>query len=304
MRWKLAMFSWTLAFAASVATSYAHAALQVFACEPEWAALTQELGGTNVEVFTATSALQDPHRIEAKPSLIAKMRRADLVVCTGAELEIGWLPMLQRQAGNNKVLDGSPGLFMATDVVDTLDVPDHVDRSMGDVHAAGNPHVHLDPRRVAVIAQSLSARLAQVDASNAADYKKRGDDFTQRWNQAIERWQQQARPLKGVRAVTHHQDFRYLFDWLGIESAGTLEAKPGVPPGAGYLAELKTKLEANPAKMVLRAAYQDERPAQWLAERANLRLVVLPYTVGGDAQPSNLFALYDLTVQRLLQGAQ
>src|SRR3954464_926539 len=160
-----------LAMAAVIAfASPAHAALRVFACEPEWGALAQELGGNLVDVSVATSALQDPHQIQAKPSLIAKARNADLVVCTGAELEIGWLPVLLQQSGNAKIQAGQSGNFAAADFVRKLDVPTQVDRSQGDVHAAGNPHIQLDPRNIALVATALTARLQQLDAANAAAY--------------------------------------------------------------------------------------------------------------------------------------
>jgi zinc/manganese transport system substrate-binding protein len=172
----------------------AHAALRIFACEPEWGALAQELGGNLVEVSVATSALQDPHQIQAKPSLIARARNADLVICTGAELEIGWLPMLLQQSGNAKVQAGQPGHFAAADFVRKLDVPGQLDRSQGDVHAAGNPHIQTDPRNIAQVAVALSARLQQVDPAHASEYAKAQADFSQRWQQAIGRWAAQAAP--------------------------------------------------------------------------------------------------------------
>src|SRR5450755_1566458 len=148
----------------------AQAALRVFACEPEWGALVQELGGGNVDVSVATNALQDPHQIQAKPSLISRARNADLVACTGAELEIGWLPVLLQQSGNAKVQPGQPGNFAAADFVRKLDVPAQLDRAQGDVHAAGNPHIQTDPRNIALVANALGARLQQLDPPHAADY--------------------------------------------------------------------------------------------------------------------------------------
>jgi len=162
----------------SLGAPQAHA-LNVFACEPEWGSLLHELAGDAVQVDVGTSALQDVHVIEAKPSLIAKVRRADLIVCTGAELEIGWLPQLIRQAGNPKVASGA-GYFLASDQISTLEKPSSLDRSEGDIHAQGNPHFQLDPYRVLAIAKALTARLAQLDSAHAADYSKRLDDFSTR----------------------------------------------------------------------------------------------------------------------------
>src|SRR3569832_1825703 len=157
-------------------STQAHAALRVFACEPEWGALTQALGGNLVDVTVATTALQDPHQIQAKPSLIARMRNADLVVCTGAELEIGWLPVLLQQSGNDRVQPGQPGNFEAARNVRMLEIPASGDRSQGDVHAAGNPHIQTAPRNIAAVATALGARLAQIDAAHAGEYQQRTAD--------------------------------------------------------------------------------------------------------------------------------
>jgi len=276
--------------------------INVFACEPEWAALTRELAGDHAKITTATTAHQDPHHIQARPSLIARLRRADLAVCTGAQLEIGWLPMLQRQSGNEAVQNGKPGLFEAAMQVDRLEVPTSVDRAMGDVHPAGNPHVQMDPRRMATIATALTARLKEIDPDHAADYEARGADFTKRWQEALTRWDAKAQPLKGVRVVVHHKGWAYLFDWLGLQEAGTLEAKPGVPPSAGHLAELKNQLSAKPAKMVIYAAYQEDRAANWLAHQTGMPAVKLPFTVGGTDGAKDLFGLYDDTINRMLKA--
>lgn len=149
----------------------AQAAVKIFACEPEWGALAQELGGNLVDVTVATTALQDPHHIQARPSLIARARNADLVVCTGAELEIGWLPILLQQSGNAKVQAGQPGNFAAADHVRKLEIPGQIDRSQGDVHATGNPHIHTDPRNIAKVATALGLRLAQIDPGHASQYE-------------------------------------------------------------------------------------------------------------------------------------
>jgi zinc/manganese transport system substrate-binding protein len=285
---------------AAVLRPAAAADLNVFACEPEWAALTKELAGDHADITTATTARQDPHHIQARPSLIAKLRRANLAVCTGAGLEIGWLPMLQRQSGNAAVQNGRPGLFEAAMQVERLEVPGSVDRAMGDIHPEGNPHVQMDPRRIASIAAALTARLKQIDPAHAADYATRGAEFARRWQAAIARWEEAARPLRGVRVVVHHKSWAYLFDWLGIEEAGQLEPKPGVPPSAGHLAELKAELAARPAKMVIYAAYQEDRAADWLARETGIPAVELPFTVGGTAGAGDLFGLYDDTINRML----
>jgi zinc/manganese transport system substrate-binding protein len=282
----------------------ANAALKVLATTADWGALVTELGGEQVSVYTATTAFQDVHRVDAKPSLIARTRTADLVVATGAELEIGWLPVLLQESGNANIQPGSPGYFEAASAVRLIDVPSAVDRSMGDIHPLGNPHIQLDPHNIALIAQALSARLAQVDGKNADYYAKRGADFQARWAQAITRWESEAAPLKGVGLVVIHKDQRYLTNWLGINEIAAIEPKPGVPPSAGYLAELVTKLAATPPKMILRNAYNDSKAADWLAERVHAPVVLLPFSVGGTPEAKDLFGLFDDTVNKLLAAAR
>ncbi len=281
----------------------AHAALRVFACEPEWGALAQELGGPLVEVSVATNALQDPHQIQAKPSLIARARNADLVVCTGAELEIGWLPVLLQQSGNAKVQPGQPGNFAAADFVRKLDVPTALDRSQGDVHAAGNPHIQTDPRVLADVAVALATRLQQVDPGQAAQYAQRQADFARRWQQAMTRWAAQAAPLRGAAVVSQHKAFVYLYDWLGLKEVAVLEPKPGVEPTPAHLQEVLTTLKATPARMVLYAAYQDARPSEWLSRNAGIPAVKIPFTVGGTEAAKDLFGLFDDTVARLVAAS-
>ena len=298
------LFSALIGAAFALIALPSHAALNVLACEPEWAALATELGGDKVKVSSATTALQDPHRIEARPSLIARTRNADLLACTGLELEVGWLPILLQQSGNPKIAPGQPGYFEAGNYVQRLEVPSRVDRSEGDVHAAGNPHIQQDPRNIAQVADALVKRLSEIDPANAAYYQARHKDFAARWNAAMTKWAQQAAPLKGVAIVEHHKNMEYLIHWLGLRQVGTLEPKPGVEPSAAHLSGLLNQLQHQPAKMVIRAAYQDGRASQWLSEHAHIPAVVLPFTVGGDDKAKDLFSVFDDTVQRLLEAAK
>jgi len=279
-------------------------ALNVLTCEPEWAALVSEIGGDKVKVSSATTALQDPHQIQARPSLISRTRNADLLVCTGLELEVGWLPIMLQQSGNGRIAPGQPGFLEAGRFVPRLDIPTRVDRSEGDVHAAGNPHIQQDPRNIARVAEVLVQRMSQIDAADAGYYQARYKDFAARWNGAMRKWEQQAAPLKGMAVVEHHKNMEYLMNWLGMHSVGTLEPKPGVEPSAAHLSQLVAQLQSRPAKMVLRAAYQDSRASEWLAEHAHIPAVMLPFTVGGDDKAKDLFSLFDDTVQRLLEGGK
>ncbi|MBS1185252.1 MAG: zinc/manganese transport system substrate-binding protein [Proteobacteria bacterium] len=243
----------------------AHAALNVFACEPEWGALARE--------------------------------------CSGADLEAGWLPVLLREAGNARVQPGLPGLFEATRFVALLEKPASLDRSQGDLHAAGNPHIHTDPRNLAKVGAALAARMAELDPSSAAVYQARWKDFSTRWDAAIARWQVRAAPLRGLPVAVQHKSFSYLLAWLGMKEVVTLEPKPGVEPSVSHLARVAAQLQATPARAVLRAGYQSPRPANWLAERTGIPALALPYTVGGNDRAQDLFGLFDDTLDQLLKLA-
>jgi zinc/manganese transport system substrate-binding protein len=293
----------TLLTAAALASNPTQAKLRVFACEPEWASMLAELAGDKVDVDVATNALQDVHQIEAKPSLIAKLRSADLAVCDGAELEIGWLPKLIQQSGNQKVASG-PGSFMAASQIVTLEKPTALSRANGDVHPEGNPHVQMDPYRMLAIAKALSARLAQLDPGNAAIYQQRLADFSTRWSAATKRWEAKAAPLKGRNVVVHHNSWIYLTNWLGMHQIGALEPKPGVPPTSAHLASLIDTTKSSNTLAIIRAAYQDPKASEWLADHTGVPAVSLPFTVGGDAQAKDLFGLYDSTIDKLLGAAK
>ncbi len=272
----------------------------VFACEPEWAALAQELGGAQLTVFSATTAFQDHHRIEPRPSLIARIRNADLLICTGAEVEVGWLPILLTQSGNSRIQPGTPGYLETSQYVAKIEIPRVIDRALGDMHPAGNPHIHLDPRNVAKIADVLYSRLAELDHANAEIYRKRFESFRQRWQTAIKRWEEQGAPLRNVPLVVYHKDHSYLIRWLGMREVGTLEPKPGIPPTPTHLAELVGRMKRDPADVIVYSPYQNSKAVEFLSERTSIPKVMLPFTVGGTDKAKDLFGLFDDTIERLL----
>ncbi|TDY03971.1 metal ABC transporter substrate-binding protein [Thiohalophilus thiocyanatoxydans] len=284
----------------SVMAGQGVAKVDILACEPEWAALAEELGRDRVSVVSATTAYQDPHHIEARPSLIARARNADLVTCTGAELEVGWLPLLLRQSGNTRIQQGKPGYFLASEQVPLLETLEKVDRSMGDIHAAGNPHVHLDPYRLLDIAEALTQRLKTIDESNRQYYQDNFDRFADQWQAAIKEWERKAEELRGKKAIVQHRSWSYLLTWLGIDVLADLEPRPGLPPTSGHLAKLLETTEKTPPDFILIASYQNDRGAQWLARRSEAPLVSLPYTVGGNERAQDLFSLYNNTLELLL----
>ena len=283
-----------------LAASGAQAAIHVFACEPEWAALAGEIGGDNIVASSATNALQDPHYIQARPSLIARMRKADLLICSGSDLEAGWLPLLLRKGNNPKVQPGKPGYLMASQYVKRLEIPLVLDRAQGDLHAQGNPHIQTDPRNFTIVARVIAQRLQQIDAANAASYQQGLVAFETKWSEAVAKWQRQGAPLRGTKVVLHHKSWVYLNHWLGLVEVATLESKPGVPPSAAHLNELLVQLKATPAALIIRTPYQDAKPSDWLSKRTGIPNAALPFTVGGDPDATDLYSLFDVTIAILL----
>jgi len=293
----------TLLIAAMLAIAApVQAALGVFTCEPEWDALVRELAGSRASVFVATTALQDVHRIQARPSLIARARTADLLVCTGADLEVGWLPMVLSQSGNDKVQQGKPGNLMVADFVPKIEVPVVIDRALGDVHPQGNPHIQFGPRQIRLAAEEITRRLIRIDPAGAAEYQSRLEAFTNRWTTATERWTTMGAPLRGVGVIQHHKNFSYLFEFLGMKEVGALEPKPGVEPTSQHLGDLISNQKSQPARLIVRSSYHSPAASEWLSERLSMPAIMLPATVGGTDAARDLFGLYDDAIQRMLDA--
>lgn len=290
---------WFRVLLLSLCSNTVYAQLNIFACEPEWASLTRILAGNAAKVYSATTAQQDPHHIQARPSLIAKVRRAELLVCTGAELELGWLPLLLRKSGNGNIQPNQPGYFMATDQVSLLEKPTVLDRSLGDIHVAGNPHIHLDPYRIQRVAKALTATLIKIDPTNNLHYQKNLQSFTLEWQQAISRWERQTQVLRGKRIVVSHNSWIYLESWLGLERVATLEPKPGIPPSSKHLGRVLIRLKQSPANMILYADYQNDKPAGWLSQKTGLPVVGLPFS---PADKENLIQWFDRLLNQLLSA--
>lgn len=276
----------------------------LFACEPEWAALTRVLLPA-ARVHVATHAQQDPHHIEARPALIAQLRSADAAICTGASLEAGWLPTLQQRAGNARVQEGAPGLFYAAAATTLIDArPDAVAHPFaGDVHAEGNPHVHADPRRMLEIARAWSARLQQIYPAQQAAIAQRHEAFQAQWRARIAAWEQRAAPLRGAQVAAQHASFGYLWAWLGVRQVADLEPKPGLSPTPGHLQRLLEQLRPQPPLAIVVSSYQDPRAARWLAQQLGGRVPVvqLPATVDDPEAPDALARWFDQLLDALVR---
>ena len=274
--------------------------LNVFACAPEWGALAKDIGGEEVEVFIASKASQDIHHLRAKPSFLAKMRKAELVFCTGASLESGWLPVLLQKAGSSKVQHGQIGLLLASEYVERLEIPDSVDRSMGDVHSEGNPHIHLNPHNLILIANELTKRLSLLSPTKEKLFLSNFEIFKKNWQESIEKWEQLAQPLRNKNVVVYHQNWIYLLNWLDLNRIITLEPVPGIPPRVSHLETVLASVKNHDIKAILLTPYQQNNAAAWLSEHADIPVTTLPYTVGGSKKANDLESLFDEIVQILL----
>ena len=277
----------------------ADAQVRILACEPEWAALAEEIGGEDVTVHSATHGRQDAHYIRARPSLIAKVRRAKILLCSGADLEVGWLPVLLERGGGRIVQPGQPGHIMAADHVEVLERPAVVDRSLGDVHPGGNPHVHLDPRNMAILAEVLTERLERIDPERAEAYRQRLASFKARWADAMAGWRERVAALSGMKVIVHHKAWVYLLLWAELDRIAALERVSGVPPTASHLVEVLEQVRNSGAKAILRAPFDPEDASEWLSGKTGIPVVELPFTVGGRPEAADLFSLFDSTLALL-----
>ena len=282
-------------------SSYASDQINIFACEPEWKSLAEEIGGDKVKAITATHAKQDPHHIRARPSLIAKIRRADLIFCSGAGLEVGWMPILLQKA-NSKVQPGKLGYLVASNYTPVIDIPEKVDRSHGDVHPEGNPHVHLNPNNILLVAKELNKRLAVIDSINKNYYQENYNNFINKWNKSILLWEKNIESFEGKRIIIHHKSFDYLFHWMKLDEVASLEVKPGIPPTASHLKNILRDINNNPADIIVLSPYDPSEGALWLSKQTKIPVVTLPYTIGGNEESINLFALFDSSIKIIQNG--
>lgn len=276
-----------LAFFALLLLPLASAAeVRVVASIPALGALAKEVVGTQGTVEVLAPPTQDPHFVDGKPTLILRLNRADLLIHAGGSLEVGWLPTLLTGARNGDIQPGKLGNLDASTLGGPLlDVPKRLDRSLGDVHPGGNPHVWFDPRRARKIAKGIAERLATLDPERAAAYRANARAFDERLAQAIATWEEKMRPHRGKAFVSYHKSLNYLADWLGLREFGTIEPLPGISPSPAHLASLiQSMREATPTPIVVTERWYNQRTARTVAEKAGARLVVLPGDVGSTKE--------------------
>ena len=287
-----------------IVPSAAQAKINIFACEPEWAALAKELTGDAAVITSAADAQQDPAKVTVSDQLVAAIRKANLVFCSGEGMESGWLPALLAKTPNPSIQIGNSGNLMAADYVIPLDLPSGLstDTSSDDAHAdenvGGNPNVHLNPHNIMLVAEELQKRLSEIDPDNRALYDTRYNAFFDHWQDAMDRWEQQSAGLFGLTVATEDDSWAYLIDWLGLVNVGSVEAN-GAHPTAAQLKDLASEMKRRSARVILRTPFGSDSATKQLASETGARILVLPYTVGGDKDSDDLFALFDRTLSLL-----
>jgi zinc/manganese transport system substrate-binding protein len=281
----------------------AEAALNVWACVPEWAVLAKAIGGDAVEVEAAIAAVDSPEMVRPTPALIADLQAANLLVCTGAGLEEEWLDSVLEVAANPAVMPGQPGYFLASDFVTLIEDEAHAGREgEGEEHAAGNPHIHGDPGNVIKVAAQLARRMIELDPENEAVYSENARAFIRDLGAVKKELEELAAPLRGVNIFVQHDHSRYLLTWLGINSVATLEPEHLVTAGPAFLADIIASAPSANAKFIIYAVFDDPSPSQFVGEKTGLPIVMLPYTVGGTEAAGDYPGFYRDSIERLLDG--
>ena len=283
------------------------ATAQIFACEPEWGSLAKEIVGNKAKVVVAINEFENPHFAQAQPYLLSDIRKADIVFCSGADLEVKWLPALLANVNKKDIKVGGSGYLMASDYVKKLATPENADNdlqnsSTKNIHPLGNPHIHLNPNNIPPIATEFLTRILAIDPSNAKFYQKNYDDFITRWNLAVVGWEFKAKDLKNMKIIVVHNQWDYLADWLDLKIVGNIEEKPGtIPPTSQYLLQVLKQFRVNSAELMIYSPFEDAKSVFWFSDRAMIKAIVLPYTVVSvDSPTQNLFGMFDEIIKRLV----
>lgn len=280
----------------------ASAQIRVVATTPDLASVAREIGGDKVSVVALAKPTEDPHYVDAKPSHIVTLNRADALIEGGAELELGWLPPLLENSRNSKISAGAPGRIVASDGIKLLEVPTSFDRSKGDVHSLGNPHFMIDPVNVKIIARNIANHFAQIDPKNAATYNGNLGRFNAKLDAKFAGWQKQLAPYRGARIVTYHKDFVYLAERFGLNILDELEPKPGIAPSPAHLAQVIIKMKAANAKVILVQPFQNRRTAETVARQTGAAVLDVPQQPGAAPNTTSYFDLMDNLVRTLAAG--
>jgi len=283
-----------------VAAVSAQAKLRVVATLPDFSALAQAVGGAQVDVECLARGTEDPHFVDARPSFIRVLNRADVLLEGGAQLEIGWLPPLVNNARNRKILAGSPGDVLMSEGVELLDVPSApIDRSMGDVHPAGNPHYWLDPANGVIMARHLAAVFSREDPDHAAEYGSNLRAFETKMQSKLAEWERRMKPFQGTKVITYHKTYDYLARRFGLNIVTQIEPKPGIEPSPSHIADLVGRWKGQGVKLILAEPNRPRRTGQYVADQLEAKLVILPGMVGGDRAVKDYFDLFDFDLGKI-----
>jgi zinc/manganese transport system substrate-binding protein len=283
------------------AAAQAQSKLTVITTTEDLASIAREVGGDHIAVDSIAKGYQDPHFVEAKPSFILKLQKADLLIVVGRELEIGWLPPLINQSRNSKVQPGAPGYLDASTEAKILEIPQgQITRAMGDVHPLGNPHYWLDPENGKIIGRQIAVKLSQLQPGDKSYFEQRLADFTNRLTEAEKRWLTAMGPYKNLKVVTYHRSFPNFTDRFGLEVMGYVEPRPGIPPSPSHTLELIQEMKRQNVKIILVEPYFDLKTPNAIARDTNARVVVLAPSVGGVKEANDYFKLFDYDVNTLV----
>jgi zinc/manganese transport system substrate-binding protein len=275
--------------------------LHVAASYPYIGDLVEKIGKGNVRVWALARGDYNPHVIIPRPSFIAHVRLADLLVISGAQLEIGWMPPILRQANNPEVQPGEKGFLDLSRYVTLIDVPASVSREQGDVHPEGNPHFYLDPNNIPLLAKAIAAKLDELDPSDAAYYRNNLDEFIRQWNEKLKEWKEKMKALDGFSVVEYHKLYDYFMRRFGLPIVGTVEPLPGIPPTSKHIEHLESILQSHRAQFILQDVYNPDDASRHLANKLGMKLIVLPHDVGAVQEVYDIFSLFDEIVRRMTQ---
>lgn len=287
----------TLAIAALGATPADK--LRVVATTPDLASIAREIGGELADVAALAKPTEDPHYVDAKPSHIVTLNRADVLIEGGAELELGWLPPLLESARNAKIAAGAPGRVVASQGIHMLEIPVTFDRSRGDVHALGNPHFLLDPLAVKIVAAQIADHFARVAPESADAFRSNLARFTARLDARLADWQAQLAPYRGAKIVTYHKDFVYFAERFGLQVVEQLEPKPGIAPSPAHLAQVIQTVRSMSVRVILVQPYQNRRTAETVARQTGATVLDMPQQPGARKETTTYFNMMDYVVSTL-----
>ncbi|GAB4298524.1 MAG: zinc ABC transporter substrate-binding protein [Myxococcota bacterium] len=277
----------------------AEAKLLIAATIPDFASIADELGGERVETVALIRGTQDPHFVDAKPSLILKVNKADLLILAGLDLEVGWLPVLITQSRNPKIQMGASGYLDASQCIAPKDVPVAPDRAMGDVHSGGNPHYYTSPEELFKVAWAIYKKLVELDGVGSEYYERRWKDFEERYEAKLKEWNAKLEKARGTKVVVYHESWIYLIDWLGFKKEGALEPKPGIPPSPSHVARLLSSVKERRIKFLFQEIYYPTRLSEVFSQKSGAKLLVLPSMVGAREEIKNIWEKFDFIVERV-----